>query len=82
MIGKNYIAINPFGKIGDWIVDKTAKGIESIIVSVANNSYWVLLSIAMIALFLCVAGQKQFKKYISLPALVYFILQCLKGVMI
>lgn len=46
-----------------------------------DNSIEVLLPISMIALFLYVAGQKQFKKYVSLPCLIYFLLQCLKVVM-
>lgn len=73
---------SPFKSIGDWITSSVGSGLTSLAIFVADSSYWVLLSAAMVALFLYVAGQKQFKKYISLPILIYFLLQCLKVVLI
>lgn len=73
---------SPFKAIGDWLVSGFTSGLSSFAVLIANKSYWILLSVAMVALFLYIAGQKQFKKYIALPALIYFLLQCLKVVLI
>ncbi len=58
------------------MIKKFALGLA---VGIIDNSYWVTLPIAVIALILYIAGLKKAGKYVSVSFVVYFILQCLKA---
>lgn len=64
----------PISTIGSWLGEKVCGSI----VSIVDNSYWVLLAFSMCSLFLYVAGQKGAKKYTTSPPLIYLLLQLFK----
>ncbi len=51
---------------------------KTLALGIIDNSYWITLSVAIIALILYIAGMKKAGKYVSVSFVVYFILQCLK----
>ena len=68
----------PISSMGTWLMDR----LTSIVITIANVSYWWLLGAAMVGLFFYVAGHKKFSKYLSLPALIYLVLQILKAALV
>lgn len=65
---------SPFSVISSWLSTKIISSISYLV----DSFYYLLLGMAMIALFLYISGYKESKKYTTLPAVVYLLLKILK----
>lgn len=51
-------------------------------VGIINSSYWICLTVCLIALILYIAGQRKAGKYVSISFIIYVVLQAIKGLLI
>lgn len=53
-----------------------------IAMGIINSSYWICLTVCLIALILYIAGERKAGKYVSISFVVYFVLQAIKGLIV